>query len=100
VARRKLLVGVARAAIRLDTEGPLVPHKGRLSYFGGGDFVGPEDGFPIHPKNLERAQNIYRGGGEMPIPDEQTEPIGSVLHLRGEMEAINSACRQCRPNSV
>src|SRR5215471_15724195 len=63
--RRKLLVGLVRQCIRFDMEGPLVPYKGRLEYLDGGEFIEPEVGFPIHPKNLERARSNYRGVGQM-----------------------------------
>jgi hypothetical protein len=84
--RRKLLVGLARASVRLDMEGPPVPYKRRLSYLEGEDFIAPEEGFPIHPKNLERARNNYGGVGKMLIP-------GCEVKFVKETEALLS-----RPN--
>jgi hypothetical protein len=80
-ARRKLLIGLARASIRLDMEGPLVPHKGRLNYLEGGGFVAPEEGFPIHPKNLELARAKHRGAGEMLIPGREAKFVKEVEGL-------------------
>lgn len=86
--RRKLLVGLGRQCIRFDMEGPLVAYKGRLEYLGGGEFIAPEAGFPIHPKNLELARSNYRGVGEMMIPARE------VWFLK-EVEAMLSQPNLC-----
>ena len=85
--RRKLFLGLARAAILFDMEGPPIAYAKRLDYLEDGDFVAPKDGFPIHPKNLERAEQNYRGGGKMLIPEkevrfvEQTQAMLSAPKL-------------------
>lgn len=66
--RRKLFLGLVRLSIRFDMAGPVIPHAGRLDYLEGGEFIAPEHGFPIHPKNLERAKKNHQGIGEMLIP--------------------------------
>jgi hypothetical protein len=66
--RRTLFLGLARASIRFEVQGPPVPHAGRLEYLEGGGFTEPEPGFPIHPKNLELAKLNHQGAGEMLVP--------------------------------
>lgn len=60
--RQKLFLGLVRAAINYGMEGPLVNRRGRLEYIGtvNGEFIKAIDGFPIHPKNKECAENWYR----------------------------------------
>ncbi len=79
--RRKFLIGLARASIRLELEGPVVPYQGRLDYLRGGGFVAPEEGFPIHPKNLKRARDHHRGDGEMLIPGAEVRFVKEVEGL-------------------
>ena len=66
--RRTLFLGLVRAAILFDMEGPPIPYTKRLDYLEGGEFVAPQEGFPIHPKNLERAEQNHKGFGKMLIP--------------------------------
>jgi hypothetical protein len=80
-ARRKLLVGLARACIRFDMEGPLVAHRGRLNYLEGGEFIAPEPGFPIHPKNLERAKAKGHLWGPRWIPGKEVWFVKEVEGL-------------------
>lgn len=77
-SRRKFLIGLGRLCIRFDMDGPLVPYKGRLEYLEGGEFIAPEPGFPIHPKNLERAKSNYRGVGGMMIPAREVRFVKEV----------------------
>lgn len=71
--RRTFLVGLVKACIRFDMEGPLAASNRRLEYLGSklGEFIGPREGFPIHPKNLELAEANYKGIGKMEIPKQK-----------------------------
>lgn len=77
-SRRRLFVGLGRASIRFDMEGPLVANAGRLNYLGDSEFVAPQSGFPIHPKNLELAEKNYRGVGEMLVPAKEMRFVKEV----------------------
>jgi hypothetical protein len=79
--RHRLVLGLARQCIQFDMEGPLVPYKGRVGYLEDGGFIAPEAGFPIHPKNLERAKSNYRGEGEVLIPAMEVRFVKQVEAL-------------------
>ena len=72
--RRKLFLGLARASIIHDVEGPPVAYAGKLEYLGSEfcEYTELREGFPIHPKNMELAEKNYRvrnkGYGKIEIP--------------------------------
>jgi len=78
--RHKLFLGLAKASIIFDVEGPPVATRGRLTYLNG-PFTEPEEGFPIHPKNLERAEQNHRGLGKMLIPANEVSFVKGVVGL-------------------
>ena len=85
--RQQLFLGLARAAINYDMEGPLVSRRGRLEYLGtkNGEFIKAIDGFPIHPKNREISENYYRlthrRGLEKLIPAKEVRFVEEVRGL-------------------
>jgi hypothetical protein len=66
--RHTFFLALAKLCIIHDMEGPPVPYAGQLNYLEAGEFIAPQPGFPIHPKNLERAEKNYKGVGKMLIP--------------------------------
>ena len=79
--RRKFLIGLARQCIRFDMEGPLVACKGKLDYLQGGPFIAPEEGFPIHPKNLERMRSEGHRWGRGWVPGREVWFVKEVEGL-------------------
>ena len=85
--RHNLFLGLAKASIHYDMEGPWRATNVQLSYLGriDGNFVDPRDGFPIHPQNLEIAEEhqrkINRGLGKMLIPAEEVFYVEEVAKL-------------------
>jgi hypothetical protein len=79
--RHKLLLGLAKLCIRYDMEGPWVVGKGRLKYLGGGALIPDQEGFPIHPQNLEITENSPRERGTRQIPAVEVEFVRQVEAL-------------------
>jgi hypothetical protein len=88
--RQQLFVGLARASIYYDMEGPVVACAGKLKYLGsvGGVFGEPQEGYPIHPKNQEYAEEhhrkICRGYGKMLIPMKEVWYVEKVKAMLSE----------------
>jgi hypothetical protein len=78
--RHRFLLGLARACIRFNLEGPLVASRGRLEYLGGG-LIPDQEGFPIHPHNLEIAENSQCQGGKRQIPGREVNFVKEVEAL-------------------
>lgn len=85
--RQQLFLGLVKAAIHYNMEGPLVSGRGRLEYLGtvDGEFIKPREGFPIHPKNLECAEEhyrkVWRGVGKMLIPAKEVRFVDEITAL-------------------
>ena len=82
--RRKLLLALARACIRFDMEGPPIAYRGRPKYLGAGGLIPEEEGFPIHPQNLEIAEKNRHAGGKRLIPEAEVKFVRQVEALLSE----------------
>ena len=88
--RQQLFLGLAKASIYYDMEGPLVAYAGQLKYLGsvGGEFGEPQEGYPIHPKNqqyaLEHHRKICRGYGKLLIPMKEVRYVEKVRAMLSE----------------
>lgn len=76
--RHTFFLALAKLCIIQDVEGPPVPYAGQLNYLEAGEFIAPQPGFPIHPKNLERAEKNYKGVGKMLIPANEVRFVEKI----------------------
>jgi hypothetical protein len=79
--RRGLFLGLVKAAILFELPGPPIAYRKAVDYLATGEFVEPQEGFPIHPKNLERAEENYGGCGKMLIPANEVRFVEQVRTL-------------------
>lgn len=66
--RHKMLLGLIRVSILHDMPGPRIANTRTIDYLEEGGFLPPQAGFPIHPKNVERAREHNRKHGPQEIP--------------------------------
>jgi len=81
--RHRFLLGLARACIRFGMEGPRIATKGRPEYLGG-QLIPEQEGFPIHPENLQIAEKSQPHGGKRLIPSREVEFVRQVEALLSE----------------
>lgn len=79
--RRRLLLKLAKVSIMFEMDGPPIAYQGRLDYLKAGPLMEPQDGFPIHPRNWERAKENHNGVGKMLIPANEFYFVRKVEEL-------------------
>ncbi|MEY4385009.1 MAG: hypothetical protein RLY20_292 [Verrucomicrobiota bacterium] len=85
--RQQLFLGLVKASIHYDMAAPWSASNVPFNYLGrvDGRFIEPQEGFPIHPKNCEIAEEhhrkICRGYGKVLIPAEEVRFVEDVTEL-------------------